>query len=298
MSSESIFIDPEWDRDLRARGFTTVPLLRAEEVETLREGLAQLLERHRIVPGSGAELREGHCSYSHVDAGYRGEVGRLVRSVIAPAVTRILNGYRTVAGGVFVKAPGAGEMGVHLDPTPTPDPDVPSFTFWCPLVDVGPANGAMCMLPGSHKVAGHIAGPGMTPFFDPYRQRIRRQSVHVSLPAGHALVSDTRMVHWSLANRSDYDRPAVHCVCIPQSSRHAIHLLDDTQGLPRFRIYDLTDAEAVGTLMSYTSLPSLGERRVDNPKLGWRDLKRLVTAAKGCSGEPRPRWRMPFLAAR
>ena len=57
---------------------------------------------------------------------------------------------------LLVKWPGQdGAMGTHQDWTFVDERRFRSVTVWCPLVDVEQRNGALELLPGSHRILTH-----------------------------------------------------------------------------------------------------------------------------------------------
>jgi Phytanoyl-CoA dioxygenase (PhyH) len=268
----AILVDPERNRDLHRHGFTVMPLLDQAEVE----GALAALEAIHTEFGrrTGDDAQKFRVSYYDTDMDYQRAVARVVRDLMEPRISRVANGYKVAAGGEFSKAPGAGEMGVHSDFTATADPHEVTFTIWCALADADETNGTLCMLPGSHKVSGQIIGPGVTPFFSKYEKEIRARSVPVRVKAGEALIFRTGMIHWSGANRSGRPRPAMHCLGIPESSRHAIYLLNCDAGGDRF---DVRDMSATTVFDPSQPLPLLGSRRNENRPVPWPELERVIS---------------------
>ncbi|WP_158266367.1 phytanoyl-CoA dioxygenase family protein [Allosphingosinicella deserti] len=282
---EPQFATAETASDFRRLGYAVAPLLTADEVSAVRGALDGLMRDHAKSGRSDDDLRQGHITYYNADGAYQEAVAALVRATFTPVLDRIVSGYRVSAGGAFIKPPGGGEMGVHCDYRATTDPDAVTFTLWCALADVDEANGALCLLPGSHKVRDQIIGPGVSPYFESYPDRIKSRSVPVRVRAGEALLFQTGMIHWSLPNRSDRLRPAIHFIAVPADAPHVIYMPKDSVPPKRFEILDLSDVLA---FHPGVHPPSLGSIDHSNRPIGWPELERLVDEAVGAPPKAAP----------
>ncbi|QAY78743.1 phytanoyl-CoA dioxygenase family protein [Sphingosinicella sp. BN140058] len=272
------FATAEMGSDFYRLGYVVAPLLTPREVAETRGALAAAMQSHEMSGRSEDDLRQGHISYYNDNGAYQEDVAALVRAALAPALPRIVSGYRVSAGGAFVKPPGGGEMGVHCDYRATNDPDAVTFTIWCALDDADEENGALCMLPGSHKVEGQIIGPGVSPYFEAYPDRIKPRSRPVPVRAGEALLFQTGMIHWSLPNHSDRPRPAIHAIALPEQAPHVIYMPRGDAPPTSFEILDLS------RLLAFhpgVHPPSLGHIEHRNLPLGWGALETLVDEATG-----------------
>jgi hypothetical protein len=288
--SAAIFLDPEREREFRECGFTVVPLLAPDEVETAAAALDAILRRrpvrasdgdlrghHSGAEGSSGEGRDGfHISYYSPDTAYQLEMMALVRGLFAPVLGRAVTGYRVNSGGAFIKAPGGGEMAVHRDYNVTADLDEVTFTAWCPLVDADSANGTLHLLPGSHRITGQIAGPGVEPFFAAYPEKIRDRCVAVPVRAGEALLFQTGTVHWSPPNRTGRTRSALHFIGLPKAAASVLYFPApggfEIRHVPDGTVYEPSDPP-----------PVVGFRRHVNPPLSFAQVEWLT-------GGPRERW--------
>jgi hypothetical protein len=279
------FNDPDVGERFRRQGFAVAPLLQPEEVAALRASLDAVMQDFGIGGEGGGGHRQGYISYYNDDPAYQERVARCVRDALEPTLARVVQGYRVSAGGAFFKPPGADGAGVHCDFNATADAQAVTFTLWCALDDADEANGAMCMLPGSHKVSGQIIGPGTKPYFHRYPDKIKARSVPVPVRAGDAVMFQTGMIHWSFPNRTEGMRPAAHIVAVPEGVRHVIYIPAAKPPPEGFDVLDVTDVLAFHTP---EAVPSLGFVEHVNRALDWPELERLVDEATGKSAEPEP----------
>jgi len=107
---------------------------------------------------------------------------------------------------------GAGTPWHQDESYSDPEYDHAQLTFWMPLQDVGPQDGCMIYLPGSHLmgVLQHrsVNNDPRTHAFECAVSFNDEQSVRCPLPAGGCVVHGQRTLHCSTNNVSDVDRYA------------------------------------------------------------------------------------------
>ncbi len=112
------------------------------------------------------------------------------------------------------------------------------MTIWCPLVDTNTENGAIHLLPGSNKIFKEIQAPKVPCYFHDFREDIVEGWLQpIPTQAGHALLWDNHMIHWSGDNHTNNQRIAVQITCIPVSSQ-PVYFYYDEQKPDRFELID------------------------------------------------------------
>ncbi|OWY61257.1 hypothetical protein B7486_64755, partial [cyanobacterium TDX16] len=102
-----------------------------------------------------------------------------------------------------------------------------SGLLWIPLVDVGPENGGLVLVPGSHRLG--VARRGSHPWPDTLagvRDDLQPRAIAVEAAAGDAVVYDNRVVHGSTSNRSHDDRPVLAVAIAPRDAALHHHTVD------------------------------------------------------------------------
>src|SRR6185436_576497 len=88
--------------------------------------------------------------------------------------------------------------------------------FWCPLVDAGPENGGLAVVPGSHRWLTGIRPSRSVEATEAVRDEIAALAVDLTLRAGQAVAFDPALLHGSGPNPTDEPRPAFTVAVVPR----------------------------------------------------------------------------------
>lgn len=225
-----MFRDEALQAGLDRNGYAVVPLLDAAALADLAA-----LERrvHAALP------QEFFPSTFSLDPEYRRTVDAGIRAVVAPAAARVFDGARLRYGSFIVKSPGPrGIVDVHQDMTLVDESRSNGLNFWCPLLATTGLNGALHVIPGSHRWVPTYRGPTIPGLYDALRPQLRACMEPVLVAAGEAIVFDPSLLHSSPENRSDRPRVVVNVfattadACLrtawfdPASHRGAVELFE------------------------------------------------------------------------
>jgi hypothetical protein len=204
-------------------------MLTANEVQEILSVLASLRPNDAFQPrhhqGKGLTY---HCSFIDSNRTYRRQVHSLISKYFAPHVDRILNEFRILNGNFYVKPPGHGEFVVHQNWPAISDIDDTTVTIWCPLVDVVEENGAIQVVPCSHKLIPHVETLKTASYFKEFEQTLIKSYLKpVPMKAGMSIIFDDGLIHWSANNDSDKARIAIQILCIPKDSQPAYWYYDE-----------------------------------------------------------------------
>ena len=212
---------------IETRGFATRQLLSPSEVSDLRDDYARL----------DVDAHHGFFA-SNVHASRRTafEVDRRLRSVIAPRLREVLPGFEPFLAAFISKGARHGDrVEYHQDWTYTDERRARAIVVWIPLVDVSPSNGAIELVPGSHRWT-----EGIRPFttVQPtagHHDALDRRAVPVPLPSGSALFYDPALVHGSGPNVTEAVRP-VAAVALAPAGEPLVHFRLEEEGLVGYQI--------------------------------------------------------------
>lgn len=278
--TRSIFADLDRQRDFDRDGFTIVRLVSPEGAAALAAELPAIRPALDFTPNTSTLDHAYHVSLLDPDVAYRKAAWTFVQDALGKALASVLTGYRMLTGGLLVKPAGAAPLSMHRDWTMLPDVDQVALNVWCPLIDVDDSNGALALLPGSHRIVPNVEAAHVRPFFADYGDLLTELSVSLPLGAGEAVIFDYRTIHGSRANRSPRPRPAISAACIPQEARAVTYALDRAGGDARFELFAMDGAgiEAVADRLAGNAgaAESLGFVPNRNQTVSREQFRRLI----------------------
>lgn len=231
-SAPQVLRDPDHDRHLAEHGFVIIELLDPDEVAALSTSYAAL------APDDDEGL-----TIDFVRADRR--MLRVVAGLMAPVWERHLDtvfvDHRPVVATFVVKHPGPGsEMVLHNEPTFVDPAVAVTHNVWIPLVDVqaDPPNGALELVPGSHRLSYGLGGFNTPLLFRPYEQFLRDHTITLEVPAGSAVIYDSHLLHVSGPNLTSQVRPAIAAALAPRSAP-LVHVV--ACGRRRRRLYGVDE---------------------------------------------------------
>jgi hypothetical protein len=210
--------------ELDARGYTTVELLD-------RDGVA---ECRALVDALGVDPDDPYwVSSVHGSRTVSSETSQaLIERLVGP-IGRHLADHVPFMAAVISKGRGGGTVGLLPDWTYLDERQHRARVFWCSLTATDESNGAMVVVPGSHRTMRGLRGSG--PFPSPVAhvedELWRSQVVTVPLRAGEAVVWDAAVLHGSWPNPSPSARAAAVIGMVPSSAQLVHFHLDDDAGL-------------------------------------------------------------------
>ena len=209
---KNVFVDSQKQQEYEVNGYVTFPCLSDAEVEKVQAEYEKL--DHTQADGF-------HCSMFHPEKDYRQKINTLVKSSLGNKLDDILVDYEKLFGNFVVKEPGAeSDLYVHQDWNFVDESEHDSLAIWIPLVDTSLENGALFLVPGSHKLGNKVRGPGVPDPFSELHDVIRKKyGKMIPLKAGEAIIWNHRMVHYSPANTTSVTRVALTCILVPNKAK-------------------------------------------------------------------------------
>ena len=194
----AIFRDPEVQEQFDRDGYVMLDFASAEVVKEIGAKFYALFPT----------LPEGFSSGASIaDDGVKQKLFSEMDMVLNQSMDATFINYKKLGSTFLCKAPGEkGHVGVHQDWTVVDEPKYASATVWIPTQDVDERNGALRVLPGSHR------------FFDKYRnntipfsyrgseQLLWDNMMTVPMKAGQAFVLNHAVIHGSAINNTDKER--------------------------------------------------------------------------------------------
>jgi hypothetical protein len=196
-----LFSDDALQAAFSEKGYVIVPFLTTEETQELTDFFTEL---HPTPPGGGL-----YASTHSADAAYRHRVSERLAVPVRRHIGKYLTNVTPLGGSYVVKAPnGQGLLPIHQDYSMVDESRHCSAQIWVPLVDVYEANGAVWVVEGSHRFTPTIRGPHIPWPYQSIAEAMMPSLKRLDMVAGHALIYDHALIHYSPVNQTAVARPA------------------------------------------------------------------------------------------
>lgn len=216
--------DPDLDEQLRRHGFATFPLIDRATASRLRAACVDLDdgggEGAAPDPSSGA----GDASVA-IGAALDAALGSRFLGC-EPFFHRVEAAAPGDAGGALV------QDGMYVDERS----GARAYVAWVALEDVVGHNAQLRVLRGSHQLDRHVRGAGLTAPWLRHTEVIEPRLVSVPVPAGHAIVFDSALVHTTFPNHTDRPRIAAAIGLRPAAVELTAFVRLDEQTVQRFDV--------------------------------------------------------------
>ena len=257
-----VLADPVRGAELERDGFTVFPgLLDAAEVDQLRDAFDGAMARWGQPVGD-----RWFPTILFPDPSIRRELSEAVSTVLGPHVRSVLgsSAWDLVRADYSVKPPSAvSELGPHQDFSVVDERRYRSLYVWSPLDPITRTNGALHVLPGSHRFGGEVRAQYVPFVFDDAIDLVRSASVRLETRPGDLVVMVSGVVHWSPANESDRLRLAAHGLLKPLDAPIVYFYADDDTPPGTVEMYEVD-------MDTYIELCLVGRPGPDVPRTGLR----------------------------
>lgn len=138
------------------------------------------------------------------DKNYRTEADIEIRRICERSIDLYCRDVKVMCGSFIVKSPGPESgMCVHQDMSLVDESKYTGINIWVPLCDLTVENGALFVLPGSHRLFPTYRGSSIPEFFAPVMDNMIDYLQPVLVKAGQAVFFDQSIIHFSPPNYSD-----------------------------------------------------------------------------------------------
>ncbi len=208
-----MFINQSHKDLFQRQGFIVLPLLETTDIEYI----------NKIYKDSASSVWVEHPFYASTwspNLSYRKLIYEKVSGLLSIYVSKYIIDSEPIFSNLHVKKEGFdSSLLPHQDWNFVNEPDHESITIWCPLTDTNEANGALQVIPGSHRINNYIRGRFFdAPFKDLRDTAIKEKLVSIPVKAGEAIFFHSRLIHASSSNFSKETRVAASVVMIPKGT--------------------------------------------------------------------------------
>jgi hypothetical protein len=221
----AVLRNPEQQAEFDRKGYVVMPLLSLGQVDQLVSGYDSIAESL----GGASRPEDYNDTYAefsiiHSRPEFRRQAFDLITAVLGPEAQKVLVDYRPLIANFVNKLPGTGVVPTHQNLSVVDESRYASVSVWVALVDCVLDNGAMSLLEGSHRSLRSRRGMWAYQVFGGIEQAIIDELLtRVEVPAGHAVILDDALVHYSPPNKTDHRRLAIQLVMAPQEVKTLWH---------------------------------------------------------------------------
>lgn len=196
-----VFKDPtlaaRFDRD----GYIILPLLEDEQ-------LSFALSLYHTFPNNVNNTFDS--SSFQEDTAAKTILNEQINQEIHASINEIFKNYKPLGSSFLTKRSGDDSiMPIHQDWTVVDENKYASITCWIPLVDTNQSNGAIQIIPGSHKFSNALRSPSLSVSFENCYTELLPFLETLNLKAGEAFIFNHALMHASHINQSGKDRIAL-----------------------------------------------------------------------------------------
>ena len=199
---EPIFRSESDEKQFQDKGYIRKNLLSSGEVDRLT---------HRFQKLHPDGVKGFYTTTYNQDPSHRALVEKAILEVALPRVEEIFHDFQVFFASFIVKEPGPeSELNLHQDMTLVDESKYCGINIWCPLISLNEQNGAIEVLPGSHRIFPTYRGASIPSIYHSIVPEIRKFTQPMYLSAGEAIIFDQSIVHYSPANLSNRLRPVIN----------------------------------------------------------------------------------------
>jgi hypothetical protein len=249
-----VFRDENHQSDFEKNGFVILPFYNADEIielETLY---------HRLHP---KDEKGFFPSTFSKDKNYRYEADHDIKRIGNRSIELYCTNIKVVCGSFIVKSPGPESgMCIHQDMSLVDESRFTGINIWVPLVDLTIENGALFVLPGSHRIFPTYRGSSIPEFFAPVMDDMIDYLQPVLIKAGEAVFFDQSIIHFSPPNYSDKIRIVTNTYFTHKETAYRTYYWNkEEHGENKLEVFAQDD-------YFMTNFEQFGENIRDRPKVG------------------------------
>lgn len=301
-----MFRDERLAAQLANDGYVVVPLLDAAQVSELAELFRSIQPAELTGIWSNVHGRSRETNL---------QVDETIRRLFAPRAAELFEDCHLAGATFLVKGTGPGsDSKPHQDWNNVDERRFLSLSVWCPLVDVDEHNGALQVIPGSHRLFDTVRAITLPSVYLEFDRELEELLTPVPMRAGEACIYAHNLFHGSKPNSSPAVRVAAVCGILPRAAEH-LHYFRDPRTTPpgEVEVFGIDREFFYGGLLELydgrrpESLRQLGSIAHDGRPLSRDEVVAAVRAARAAAGggiadapaaaAPAPTFVLPQVAA-
>ena len=248
-----VFRDEKNQAEFEKNGFIILPFYNESEINDL-EALY-----YRLHP----EDEKGFFpSTFSKDKNYRTAADQGIRRICERSIDEYCQDVKVMCGSFIVKSPGPESgMCVHQDMSLIDESKYTGINIWVPLCDMTIENGALFVLPGSHRLFPTYRSSSIPEFFAPIMGEVIDYLQPVLIKAGQAVFFDQSIIHFSPPNYSDKIRIVTNTYFAHRDTEFRTYYWNKSEHSKKVEVFAQDDS-------FMTNFEQFGENIRDRPKIG------------------------------
>ena len=266
-----LFNDPELQARFERDGYAVMPFIDMDGVKQIEK---LFYEMHDKWPGGF------YATSFNPEDEFKQKIFDKAEEVLAPKVDAMFHDIKKLGGCFLVKTPGVdSKVEVHQDWLVVDEDKYCTITLWIPLVDTNEENGAIRVLPGSHKFFNVPRGTTIPVPYNGHQQMLWDQMITLPMKAGEVFILNHALLHASSPNLSNKERVVITYGLAPREAQMLLYHGNKEGKIEKYempddmfqRYYNIGEAPLFGTKVA----------EFDNPVTTMSELKlhHLMTKA-------------------
>ena len=217
----STFKDPALENQIDRQGYVYIPgFYSAFDIK-------EMLALYRSVHSRKKDPDSGQWnSLIHMDPALSKEVSEKILELLRPKLNLLLNDTYTPVATFLSKYPGERSWcDMHRDFSILDESKFEYRNIWIPLIDIDEQNGALFVLPGSHKIFREELPMTQPWMYMQHSPALMKYVKTFYTKAGDLIVYKDKLVHGSHLNNTDDTRPVIHLGTLPEEARTCFYYL-------------------------------------------------------------------------
>jgi hypothetical protein len=261
-----VFKDEVLQKKLNEDGFVIIDFLNESELQRLNKFYED------VHPDS---VNGFYTSTFSKNTEYRKEVDQFIQSEMQRGLENYFFDYKVHCGSFIVKGTDEkSKLNMHQDMTLVDESIYTGVNIWIPLVDLNEKNGAIEVLPKSHRLFKTYRGASIPDIYDGIEKSVYKIMKPCYLKSGRAIVFDQSIIHCSPSNKSEKPRPVINTFITHKNAGIKICYWDKMKNKNEIEIFDQAEDFMV-TFQNFGhdifSRPSIGKstgfKPYDFPKI-------------------------------
>ena len=192
----------------------------------------------------------------------RDKVDNYVVEIGNRSIENIFKDIKIVHGSFIIKnSDKKSELRLHQDMSLVDESKFSGANIWIPLIDLTVTNGALYVLPKSHRIFPTYRGASIPNMYDKHTNFILPYLTPLYLKAGQAVIFDQSIIHYSPPNLSGKIRITTNIFITQKDAAYRMYYCDNTRATDSIEIFEQDDD-------FMTKFMQFGYNIYDRPSIG------------------------------